>query len=278
MDAEDMGPRLPRLYTDLAEWFHLLTPPQNYAGEAAFYRETMVRESRRTVRTVLELGSGGGNNASYLKHHFAMTLVDIAEPMLDISRRLNPECEHLPGDMRNVRLGRRFDAVFIHDAISYVTTETDLAAAIATAYVHCRPGGVALFAPDYTRETFTPATRHGGSDSTIINNGGNLRQNNVNLIIEPTSAPTMTDIVITCGIGVDLRYTDDVLQYAELEIDSETMTISNDGVDAFAELSFLTLHTLDRFLALDPGNNTFLFTVTGATAIKVTFTYYDAWA
>jgi len=28
------------------------------------------------VATVLELGSGGGNNASYLKHRFAMTLVD----------------------------------------------------------------------------------------------------------------------------------------------------------------------------------------------------------
>jgi SAM-dependent methyltransferase len=163
--VENKGPQLPRLYTDLAEWFHLLTPPEHYAEEAAFYRETLVRESRRTLRTVLELGSGGGNNASYLKHHFTMTLVDIAEPMLEISRRLNPECEHLRGDMRDIRLGRRFDAVFIHDAISYITTEDDLAKAIQTAYVHCLPGGVALFTPDHTRETFTPSTRHGGTDS-----------------------------------------------------------------------------------------------------------------
>ena len=156
---------LPLLYTDLAEWFHLLTPPENYAEEAAFYREMIMKGSRRPVQAVLELGSGGGNNASYLKQHFKMTLVDVAEPMLEISRRLNPECEHLPGDMRSLRLGRRFDAVFIHDAISYLTTEADLAAAIATAYIHCQPGGAALFAPDYTRETFKPSTSHGGSDS-----------------------------------------------------------------------------------------------------------------
>lgn len=156
---------LPRLYGDLAEWFHLLTAPEDYADEAAFYRETLITGCRRPVRTVLELGSGGGNNASHLKHYFEMTLVDISEAMLDISRGLNPECEHLRGDMRRVRLDRQFDAVFIHDAISYLTTEDNLAKAIETAYIHCRPGGVALFAPDYTRETYQPSTSHGGKDS-----------------------------------------------------------------------------------------------------------------
>jgi hypothetical protein len=55
--------------------------------------------------------------------------------------------------------------VFIHDAISYLITETDLFQAIETAFAHCLPGGVALFVPDYIREGFTPATSHGGHDS-----------------------------------------------------------------------------------------------------------------
>lgn len=93
-----------------------------------------------------------------------MTLVDRSPAMLDVSRALNPECEHLEGDMRTVRLGRLFDAVFIHDAIMYMTTERDLRAAIETAFVHCRPGGAALFAPDHVRETFRPAITHGGHD------------------------------------------------------------------------------------------------------------------
>jgi hypothetical protein len=66
--------------------------------------------------------------------------------------------------MRTVRLGRIFDAIFIQDAIVYMTTEADLRRAIETAYAHTRPGGVALFAPDLVRETFKPTTSHGGHD------------------------------------------------------------------------------------------------------------------
>ena len=76
-----------------------------------------------------------------------MTLVDCSPGMLAMSRQLNPECEHIEGDMRTVRLGRQYDAVFVHDAICYMTSEADLRQAIETAFVHCKPGGVALFAP-----------------------------------------------------------------------------------------------------------------------------------
>jgi SAM-dependent methyltransferase len=113
---------------------------------------------------VLELGSGGGNNASHLKAHFELTLTDLSEEMLAVSRELNPECEHVQGDMRTLRLGREFDAVFVHDAVEYMSSVADLRAAIQTAFVHCRPGGVALFVPDHLRETFRPRTDHGGHD------------------------------------------------------------------------------------------------------------------
>ena len=66
--------------------------------------------------------------------------------------------------MRSVRLGRTFDAVFVHDAIAYMTTEDDLRAVFATAFEHTRPGGVALFVPDAVTETFEPAADHGGHD------------------------------------------------------------------------------------------------------------------
>jgi hypothetical protein len=66
--------------------------------------------------------------------------------------------------MRSLRLGREYDAVFAHDAICYLTTEDDLRQAMTTAFVHCRPGGVALFAPDHVRENFVQSTDHGGND------------------------------------------------------------------------------------------------------------------
>ena len=157
-------PGTPRLYSDLASWFHLLTAPEEYAEEAEFHRRTLVDAVEPPPRTVLELGSGGGNNASHLKAHFQMTLVDISPEMLELSRTINSELEHIVGDMRTVRLGRQFDAVFVHDAVVYMTTEGDLRAAIETAFAHCRPGGAALFAPDHIREKFSSSTDHGGHD------------------------------------------------------------------------------------------------------------------
>ena len=161
-----MTEQFPHLYSRLAEWFHLLTRPEDYAEEAEFYRRAIVSAATKPPRTLLELGSGGGNNTSHMKAHFQLTLVDISPNMLSMSRSINPECEHLLGDMRTVRLDRVFDAIFIHDAICYLTTLGDLAQAIETAWIHCRPGGVALFAPDFTRETFRPGTSHGGHDAT----------------------------------------------------------------------------------------------------------------
>ncbi|MGF1580783.1 MAG: class I SAM-dependent methyltransferase [Gemmataceae bacterium] len=153
-----------KLYQELASWWPLLSSPNDYAEEAAFYTKALVTAAQRSSQTLLELGSGGGNNASHMKTHFQLTLVDKSSEMLEVSRMLNPECEHLGGDMRTVRLGRQFDYVFIHDAISYMVTEDDLRKAIETAFVHCRAGGAVLIAPDHIRENFRPSTHHGGND------------------------------------------------------------------------------------------------------------------
>ena len=153
-----------RLYAELADWFHLLTAPEDYAEEAAEIVRLAEQQGEGELRTLLELGSGGGNNASHLKRRFRCTLTDVSEEMLAVSRGLNPECEHVAGDMRTLRLPRTFDIVLVHDAIVYMTTAPDLRAAIETAFVHTRPGGVAIFLPDYTREAFVEGTRTGGHD------------------------------------------------------------------------------------------------------------------
>ncbi len=154
-----------RLYRDLAEWYPLLTPVGDYAEEAAFYQRLFETHCRRPPRTLLDLGSGGGHNAAHLSSAFACTLVDLSPAMLAVSRRLNPQCEHIQGDMRSIRLGRVFDCVLVHDAVGYMTSHGDLAGAIGTAFEHTAPGGVALFQPDFVAETFRPGTETGGSDA-----------------------------------------------------------------------------------------------------------------
>ena len=159
---------MPKLYNSLAEWWPLLSAPADYEEEAAVYENYLVRFGDAPARTLLELGSGGGNNASFLKHRFKMTLVDLSTGMLEHSRQLNPECQHYQGDMRTFRLsGGQFDRVFIHDAICYMATPDDLRQAMETAFFHCRPGGVLLIAPDFVAETFHAATEHGGHDGPL---------------------------------------------------------------------------------------------------------------
>jgi len=152
------------MYGEFAEWFHLLTSPADYEVEAQVYGRLLNESAEIPVRTVLELGSGGGNNASHMKAHFELTLVDLSPDMLELSKTLNPDLEHVQGDMRTLDLGRQFDGVFIHDAIVYMIIEDDLRSAIATAFDHCKPGGAAVFAPDNVKETEVAQTEHGGND------------------------------------------------------------------------------------------------------------------
>lgn len=161
-----------KMYRELAAWWPLLSPPEEYADEAAFFAKVLSETGLPPSPSLLELGCGGGSNAFYLKKRFAeVTLTDLSTHMLAISQALNPECEHIQGDMRTQRLGRTYDVVFIHDAIDYMRTSQDLSRAVETAFIHCRAGGITLFVPDHVRETFQPSTDHGGNDS----NGRALR-------------------------------------------------------------------------------------------------------
>jgi SAM-dependent methyltransferase len=190
----DPGPRY-RFYGDLAPWWPLISPPEHYADEAAFLRTLLPAEAH----DLLELGSGGGHNAVYLKRGLTLTLVDLSAEMLEVSRALNPECQHVVGDMRTVRLGRTFDAVVVHDAIDYMTTEEDLATAIATVAAHCRTGATVVFVPDHVADTFVPYADHGGTDAP---DGRGVRY------LEWTVDPDPTDTWITTDYAFLFRHAD----------------------------------------------------------------------
>jgi SAM-dependent methyltransferase len=192
----------PAMYSTLAGWFHLITAPSDYDEEAAYVLALLRERCERPPLEALELGSGGGNLASHLKGALRLTLTDLSTEMLAVSRELNPECEHRQGDMRTLRLGRDFDAVVVHDAIMYMTTEDDLRAALTTAYEHVRDGGVAVFQPDYVRETLRPETDHGGHDG----HGRSLRY------LEWTWDPDPHDTTFVTDYAYVLRDGDGVAQ------------------------------------------------------------------
>jgi SAM-dependent methyltransferase len=187
-----------RLYTELAGWWPLISPPSEYAGDAAVIEQEFATVTP-PVRSLLDLGSGGGHVTRHLHQDRQVMLVDISADMLAVSRRLNPDCRHVLGDMRTIRLGRLFDAVLVHDAVDYVTSHDDLALLIGTAAAHCRPGGIAVFAPDHTAETFRPGTGAGGGHD------GNGRQAS---FTERTSDPDSADEWILAEYEFTLRDAD----------------------------------------------------------------------
>jgi SAM-dependent methyltransferase len=154
------------LYGELApRCYRLLDPLEDHAEEAACYEAVLLRGCSHAPDTLLELGAGAGHNAFFLKRRFRCTLTDLSPEMLALSREINPECEHVLADMRCFDGGATFDVVFVHDAVMYITTEEDLRRVAGTAFVHTRPGGAALFAPDCTRESFREHTELMSTDA-----------------------------------------------------------------------------------------------------------------
>jgi len=142
------------LYHDLVPFYHLVDPLEDHADEGEEFGSVLKRAVANAA-TLLELGSGAGHGAHFVKRGFVQTvLADLSPAMLDISRQLNPDCEHIEGDMRSLRLGRTFDCVLVHDAISYMLNDSDLLGCMRTAFEHLRPGGAALLVPDCTTESF----------------------------------------------------------------------------------------------------------------------------
>ena len=188
-----------RLYRDLADWWPLISPKEEYTAEAR-YLAAVLAAAGTGIHQVLDLGSGGGHMAVHLRDDFQVTMVDISAEMLAVSERLNPGSEHIQGDMRSVRLARSFDAVLVHDAIDYITTGQDLRQVIDTAFAHCRPGGLALFTPDHTAETFRPSAGGGGGGDDGTGRRASFR--------ERTSDPDPSDDWILAEYEFTLREAD----------------------------------------------------------------------
>jgi SAM-dependent methyltransferase len=150
-----------KLYDELVELYPLVSRLEDYTDEARRIREAVMAglvpaggKAKRGKPTLLDIGVGNGHVLSHLTPFFKAEGADLSAGMLKHSQKVNPGVPHHLGDMRDMRVGKTFDAVLIHDAIHYMTTHEDLIKAMETAKAHLRPGGVAVFMPCYVRETF----------------------------------------------------------------------------------------------------------------------------
>jgi len=143
-----------RLYDDLAWLWPAWGCPEEYRGCCDHATGLIRAHARIPVRSLLNIGCGGGKNVFNLKRDFDVTGLDLSPRMLELAEELNPECRFVQGDMRAFELDRTFGAVLVDDAIAYMTTRADLRSVFAAAWRHLNPGGVMVVVPDDTKESF----------------------------------------------------------------------------------------------------------------------------
>lgn len=161
-----------RLYKDLSWTWPIISPPEDYVEEADKTHKMLLDHAKIELKSLLNLGCGGGHDDFGLKRYFTITGIDISPAMLGLARKLNPEVTYLEGDMRTVRLDQRFDAVHLGDAVNYMLTEDDLLAAFETCFHHLKPGGAMITFIEQTPEKFvqnkTTITGHSKDDVEIV--------------------------------------------------------------------------------------------------------------
>ena len=144
-----------RLYYDLAWlWPMWGDPATEYRSYCNHIASLLRKHSGREIRSLLNVGCGGGKNVFNLKREFNVTGLDLSPAMVEIARKLNPECAFVQGDMRTFALEKRYDAILIDDAVAYITEEEDLRSLFRRSHEHLSPGGVMIVGPEDTVENF----------------------------------------------------------------------------------------------------------------------------
>ena len=131
--------------------YDLLYLDKDYAGESEYVFE-LLADNNVHQGGILDLGCGTGKHAEYLaKNGFSVHGVDISPAMVrtaesQVTNGLADKLMFEVGDVRTVRLGKKFDAVLsLFHVVSYQTLNNDLDAIFTTASEHLECGGIFIF-------------------------------------------------------------------------------------------------------------------------------------
>jgi len=130
--------------------YDYLYKDKDYEKECDFI-ETIFKKFTSEVKTVLDLGCGTGGHAFILSRRgYKVTGIDRSEDMLAIAKEKasneNLEVEFIKGDITNVDLHQKFDAVIAMFAVmGYQATNSALSKACQVARKHLNTGGIFIF-------------------------------------------------------------------------------------------------------------------------------------
>jgi SAM-dependent methyltransferase len=202
-------------FAEYARYYDLLYRDKNYAGETEYIHK-LLKQFAPGAKTVLDMGCGTGRHAALLaRKGYSLHGVEISADMLARADELKRgEFAGLPleftqGDIRTARLNKTFDVVVsLFHVLSYMVTNADLAAALATARTHMNLGGLLIFDCWYGPAVLTdrPVTRVKRMEDNQIQ---------VTRLAEPVLHPEQNVVDVNYHVLIRNRQTDAVSEVKE---------------------------------------------------------------
>lgn len=195
---------------------------KDYARECLVLREEFDRRGLAPVRSILDLGCGTGGHAIPLAGAgFDVTGVDRSEAMLSQARAKAREADvdvtWVHGDIRDLDIARRFDAVLMMFAVlGYQGDDGDVAATLTAAHNQLQTGGLLLF--DVWHGPAVVATGPADRRRRVpVNDGAVSRVARGTL--EPTARRVRIDISLVSDHGAVVHERHDVRYFFPEEIE-----------------------------------------------------------
>ena len=134
------------VFQEYSRFYDLIYSEKDYENESAFVMN-LLRECQPNIKTLLDLGCGTGRHNSYLlKQGLEVWGIDQSKTMLEVAKHKYPEIKNnfISGDVTEVRLGKKFDAVIsLFHVLSYQITDDSVLRFFQTVESHLEDDGVA---------------------------------------------------------------------------------------------------------------------------------------
>lgn len=144
-----------KLYSALAKTYHeMYQSLYDYQKEFRFFDKTL---RKYKVKSVLEIGCGSGNLASsFLEKKYSYVGLDLFKEMIDIAKKVCPHAKFVKGDMRNITLKEKFDAIIISGtSFTYMVTNEDVLKCLKSIHSKLKNKGILIFDNFNAYELFT---------------------------------------------------------------------------------------------------------------------------